>query len=142
MRAWIADYLQFDAVDLVEGWTALTYFAARTSVLLFGHAVLSQSYRNSALVAKMASRLHYLSADRYKLGLGAGWLEREYQAYNYPFSSGGIRVSQLEEAVQIMKALWEQEPASLQGQHYSVTNAYCILHPDSQPPLVIAAWVL
>jgi alkanesulfonate monooxygenase SsuD/methylene tetrahydromethanopterin reductase-like flavin-dependent oxidoreductase (luciferase family) len=140
MRAWIADHLQFDAADLVEGWTALTYFVARTSALLFGHAVLNQSYRNPALVVKMASTLQYVSAGRYMLGLGAGRFEREYQAYNYPFPSGGIHVSQLEEAVQIMKAFWEQEPASFQGQHYSVTHAYCMPHPDPQPPLVIAAW--
>ncbi len=138
--AWIEDHLQFDDDDLVEGWTALTYFTARNSSLLFGHAVLCQSYRNPALVAKMASTLQYLSTGRYILGLGAGWHEREYKAYNYPFPSAGTRVDELEEALQIVKALWTQEGATFQGQHYSIANAYCMPHPDPQPPIVIAAF--
>lgn len=138
--AWIEDHLQFDDADLVEGWTALTYFAARTTGLLFGHAVLCQSYRNPALLAKMASTLQYLSDGRYILGLGAGWHEREYRAYNYPFPSSGVRVSELEEAVQIIRALWQHAPVTFEGQHYSVTDAYCMPHPDHRPPIVIAAW--
>jgi alkanesulfonate monooxygenase SsuD/methylene tetrahydromethanopterin reductase-like flavin-dependent oxidoreductase (luciferase family) len=137
--AWMVDHLQFEQADLLEGWTALTYFAARTPGLFFGHTVLCQSYRNPALLAKMASTLQYLSAGRYILGLGAGWLEREYQAYNYPFPSGEIRVGQLEETVQIIKALWEQGPATFQGHYYLVTNAYCMPHPDPHPPLLIGA---
>lgn len=136
---WMVDHLQFEQADLLEGWTALTYFAARTPGLLFGHTVLCQSYRNPALLAKMASTLQYLSAGRYILGLGAGWLEREYHAYNYPFPSGEVRVGQLEETVQIMKALWEQSPVTFQGHYYSVTNAYCMPHPDPHPPLLIGA---
>lgn len=138
--AWIEDHLQFDGLDLVEGWTALTYFAARHPRLHFGHAVLCQSYRNPALLAKMAATLQYLSNGRYLLGLGAGWHEREYRAYNYSFPAGGVRASQLEETAQIIRAMWEQSPANFRGQYYTVTDAYCVPQPDPKPPIVIAAW--
>jgi alkanesulfonate monooxygenase SsuD/methylene tetrahydromethanopterin reductase-like flavin-dependent oxidoreductase (luciferase family) len=140
--AWMEDHLQSesDRDDVVEGWTALTYFAARNPNLRFGHAVLCQSYRNPALLAKMAATLQYLSGGRYILGLGAGWLESDYQAYNYEFPAGKVRASQLEEALQIIKAMWEHHPVTFKGQYYSITNAYCVPLTDPVPPLMIGAF--
>jgi alkanesulfonate monooxygenase SsuD/methylene tetrahydromethanopterin reductase-like flavin-dependent oxidoreductase (luciferase family) len=138
--AWIEDHLQFDDLDLLEGWTTLTYFAARHPDLQFGHAVLCQSYRNPALLAKMAATFQFLSGGRYILGIGAGWHEREYRAYSYPFPSGGVRVTQLEEALQIIQGLWTQQQTTMKGQYYSVDGAFCEPKPDPPPPLMVAAW--
>ena len=57
--------------------------------LQFGHTVLCQSFRNPALLAKMAATLQFLSGGRFILGLGAGWHEEEYRAYGYDFPPAG-----------------------------------------------------
>jgi alkanesulfonate monooxygenase SsuD/methylene tetrahydromethanopterin reductase-like flavin-dependent oxidoreductase (luciferase family) len=81
--AWIIDHLQFGADDVLESFTTLAYMAARHPLLKFGHTVVFQSFRNPALLAKMAATLQFLSGGRFILGIGAGWHEEEYQAYGY-----------------------------------------------------------
>ena len=83
--AWIIDHLQRDGSYLMEGWTALTYMAAHQPRLMFGNAVVCQSFRNPALLAKMAATFQYLSGGRFILGIGAGWKKDEYLAYGYDF---------------------------------------------------------
>src|SRR5690348_17020121 len=135
--AWIIDHLQTQAHPLLEGWTALTYFAVLQPEFDFGHTVLCQSFRNPALLAKMSATLQYLSGGRFILGLGTGWLESEYQAYNYPFPPPGQRLQELEETVRIVKALWQEKQATVEGKHYTVHAAYCEPKPDPLPPIMI-----
>ncbi len=99
--AWIIDHLQFGDQDVLEGFTTLAYMAARHPQLRFGHTVLCQSFRNPALLAKMAATLQFLSGGRFILGIGAGWHEEEYLAYGYDFPPAPVRVEQLEEALTI-----------------------------------------
>lgn len=138
--AWMIDHLQFGAKDVLEGFTTLTYMAALHPQLRFGHTVLCQSFRNPALLAKMAATLQLLSGGRFVLGLGAGWNEAEYTAYGYDFPTNGVRVEQLEEAVQIIRGMWTQPQASFGGQHYRIHEAYCEPKPDTLPPLMIGAF--
>src|SRR5579875_580401 len=74
---WFTDHLQFGSSPVLEGWTALTYIAALYPHYRIGHMVLCQSFRNPALLAKMAATLQYLSGGRLLLGVGAGWHEEE-----------------------------------------------------------------
>jgi alkanesulfonate monooxygenase SsuD/methylene tetrahydromethanopterin reductase-like flavin-dependent oxidoreductase (luciferase family) len=134
---WLTDHLQYEARAILEGWTTLTYFTGLYPHFNFGHTVLSQSFRNPALLAKMAATLQYVSRGRFILGMGTGWKEDEYQAYGYNFPSAGVRIEQLEEALQIIKALWHQEQVAFQGKHYHVTNAYCEPKPDPYPPILV-----
>src|SRR5687768_15720688 len=113
--AWFVDHLQFENNDLMEGWTAVSYLSALHPELQWGHAVLCQSFRNPALLAKMSATLHFMSGGRFILGMGAGWHEEEYLAYGYPFPSAGQRVEELEEAMRIIKALWTEEKATFEG---------------------------
>ncbi len=135
--AWVTDHLQVEDNSLFEGWTALTYRAAQHPQLKFGHAVLSQSFRNPALLAKMAATLQYLTNGRFILGIGAGWKEDEYTAYGYEFPSAGRRVGELEESLQIINALWREKQATVEGKYYRVVNAYCEPKPEPLPPVVI-----
>ena len=135
--AWVIDHLLMGDSDVLEAWTELTFFAARHPGLHGGHAVLSQSFRNPALLAKMAASLHFLTGGQYILGLGAGWHEPEYRAYGYPFPSAGVRVDELEEAVSVVKALWGALPASFVGRYYRVQEALCEPRPD--PPPIISS---
>jgi alkanesulfonate monooxygenase SsuD/methylene tetrahydromethanopterin reductase-like flavin-dependent oxidoreductase (luciferase family) len=122
---------------MLEGWTALTYFAALQPQLQIGHIVLSQSFRNPALLAKMAATMQYLSGGRFMLGIGAGWKEDEYRSYGYDYPSPGTRIAELEESVQIIKALWTEKQATVQGKHYQIVDAYCEPKPDPIPPIII-----
>jgi alkanesulfonate monooxygenase SsuD/methylene tetrahydromethanopterin reductase-like flavin-dependent oxidoreductase (luciferase family) len=135
--AWAVDHLQYEDMPLMEGWTALTYMAALQPDLKFGHAVLSQSFRNPALLAKMAATFQYMSGGRFILGIGAGWKEDEYRAYNYPFPPAGTRVEELDETLQIIKALWQDKKATFQGKHYQVVDAWCEPKPDPLPIIMI-----
>ncbi|HEU5377044.1 MAG TPA: LLM class flavin-dependent oxidoreductase [Ktedonobacteraceae bacterium] len=134
---WFVDHIQFGDSPVLEGWTALTYFAAQYPQFQVGHMVLCQSFRNPALLAKMAATLQYLSQGRFLLGIGAGWHEEEYRAYNYAFPSARARTEQLDETLHIVKALWTEKQVTFQGQHYAVNAAYCEPKPDPLPPIVI-----
>jgi alkanesulfonate monooxygenase SsuD/methylene tetrahydromethanopterin reductase-like flavin-dependent oxidoreductase (luciferase family) len=138
--AWMVDHLGFDDTDAVEGFTALTYMAALHPQLTFGHAVLCQSFRNPALLAKMAATLQFMSGGRFILGIGAGWLEAEYRAYGYDFPTNRVRVEQLDEALQIIKALWTQEKTTFAGKHYRVIEAQLEPKPDPLPTIMIGAF--
>jgi alkanesulfonate monooxygenase SsuD/methylene tetrahydromethanopterin reductase-like flavin-dependent oxidoreductase (luciferase family) len=138
--AWVVDHLHFGNEDVLESFTTLTYFAALHPQLKFGHNVLCQSFRNPALVAKMGATLQMLTGGRFSLGLGAGWHEEEYRAYGYDFPADGVRVTQLEETVQIIKGLWTQEQTTFTGRYYQVNQAYCEPKPDPIPPIMIGAF--
>ncbi len=134
---WVSDHLQFGDTPELEAWTRLTYLAALFPHLKVGHLVLSQSFRNPALLAKMGATLQHLSGGRFILGIGAGWHEEEYRAYGYDFPSGGTRVAQLAEAIQVIRTLWTASPATFHGEHYTIDNAYCEPRPDPMPPILI-----
>jgi alkanesulfonate monooxygenase SsuD/methylene tetrahydromethanopterin reductase-like flavin-dependent oxidoreductase (luciferase family) len=137
---WIVDHLQFGDTAMLEGFTTLAYVAALYPHLNVGHAVLCQSFRNPALLAKMAATLHFLSGGRYTLGLGAGWHEEEYRAYGYDFPSAAVRVEQLDETLQIIKTLWTSERVTFEGRHYQVHDARCVPRPDPMPPIMVGAF--
>ena len=120
-----------------EVMTTLAHFAARYPNFDWGSLVLCQSYRNPALTAKMAASLQWLTGGRYIFGIGAGWLEEEYKAYNWPFPRPAARIRQLEEAVEITKLLWTVSPASYEGRYYRIENAHCHPQPDPLPPVMI-----
>lgn len=137
VSAWSIDHLQG---DVLEGWTALAYLSALHPELVWGHTVLCQSFRNPALVAKMGATLHFMSGGRFVLGIGAGGQETEYLAYGYAFPSGSTRVEELDETLQIIKAMWMQERATVAGKHYRVEGARCEPKPDPMPTIMVGAF--
>lgn len=133
---WMIDHLH----DSPESFTMLTYFAAQHPPFHFGHTVVCQSYRNPALLAKMAATLQMLSGGRFSLGIGAGWHEAEYRAYGYDFPSAGVRVAQLDEALHIIKALWTQDEATFEGNYYRIRDARCDPRPHPIPKIMTGAF--
>lgn len=134
---WVEDHFQWSERPVVEGWTAMAYLAAQHPDFRFGALVLGQSYRNPALTAKMFATLHWLTGGRLIAGIGAGWKEDEYHAYGWPYPEPRTRIEQLEDAVNIIRAMWTQSPATYHGKHYSIENAYCEPRPNPPPPLLI-----
>jgi len=121
----------------LECLTTIAYLAPLYPTLQFGTSVLCQSYRNPAMMAKMTANLQWLTGGRFLFGIGAGWMQEEYQAYHFDFSTPSVRIDQLEEAIQIVKRLWTQSPASFAGKYYQIDNAYLAPRPDPIPPILI-----
>lgn len=134
---WAEDHLQLGETATHECLSTLSYFAGEFPQFRVGALVLCQSYRNPALVAKMAANLQLQSGGRFILGLGAGWKEDEYHAYGYPFPDTKTRLEQVEEAAIIVKAMWSSHPATFEGEHYRIRDAYCEPQPQPSIPLLI-----
>ena len=134
---WTSDHFMEHANYRHECWTQLTWIAARHPEPLLGTCVLGNSYRNPALMAKMAAGLHELSGGRLIFGIGAGWLEEEYRGYGWEFPSTRVRIEQLDEALRLTKLLWSDKPANFEGRWYRLENAYCEPRPSPPPPIMV-----
>ena len=140
---WVDDHMlpwaqwQSNDTPYLDCLTTIPFFSAAYPALKFGSHVLCQSYRNPGLLAKTAANLQLLTGGRFLCGIGAGWLEEEYHAYDFDFPKPSVRIAQLEEAVQVVKKLWTESPASFKGTYYRIENAYCEPRPDPLPPLMI-----
>jgi alkanesulfonate monooxygenase SsuD/methylene tetrahydromethanopterin reductase-like flavin-dependent oxidoreductase (luciferase family) len=134
---WMPDHVQYGSHKVAEGWTLLTWALARYPDKRGGHEVLCNSFRNPALLAKMAATAQALSGGRLILGIGAGWNEEEYRAYGWPYPPARVRIDQLAEAIELIRRMWTQAPAEYHGQHYSVTRAACEPRPSPLPPIMV-----
>ena len=134
---WVSDHLMTAEPFRMECWTQLTWMAARYPGPLLGTIVLANSYRNPALLAKMAATLQAFSRGRLVLGYGAGWHEPEYTAYGYEFPGARVRIEQMVEGIQVMRALWTDAPATYRGRYYHIEAAYCEPRPQPRPILMI-----
>jgi probable F420-dependent oxidoreductase len=99
-----------------EGWTTLAAYGAQTKRTTIGCLVFCMSYRNPALLSAMAKTLDHIVGGRLVLGIGAGWYEREYEAYGYDFGTPGSRLKNLERGLEIIKERWAaDEPRPPRG---------------------------
>ena len=141
--AWVFDHLVPLLIGteepVLEGWTLLSALAARTERLTIGCLVSSNTFRHPAVLAKMAATVDIMSEGRLVLGLGAGYREIEHTAYGLPFSTTRGRAEMLDEACQVLKALFAGGPASFEGEHYVLDNAPFAPMPvqSGGPPLMI-----
>jgi probable F420-dependent oxidoreductase len=130
---WVADHLLVRDEDGTSGpWEAfsiLAALAAATERIELGPLVACTSFRNPALLAKMADTLDEISNGRFTLGLGAGWNDPEYTAFGYPFDR---RVSRFEEALQIIHGLLKHGQIDFEGAYYTVRE--CELRPRGPRP--------
>jgi alkanesulfonate monooxygenase SsuD/methylene tetrahydromethanopterin reductase-like flavin-dependent oxidoreductase (luciferase family) len=134
---WVSDHLMTEEPFRMDVWTQLTWIAARYPGPQLGTIVLSNSFRHPPLMAKMAASLQTFSRGRLVLGYGAGWLEREYRAYGFEFPPASVRIAQMVEAVELMRAMWTSSPATYHGKHYQVDGAFCEPHPEPLPIIMI-----
>ena len=141
-RLWVSDHLFNDAdavaTDCLEAWTTLGALARDLGTIRIGPMVTCQSYRNPALLAKIAAVVDRLSAGRLEFGIGAGWKEIEYRAYGYEFPAAPQRVDELVDTIEICTRMWTEGKATYAGKRYSVTDALSAPKP-AQSPLPI--WI-
>jgi probable F420-dependent oxidoreductase len=120
---------------------ALTAAAAATRTLRVGSLVLDNDYRHPVLLAKEAATLDLLSAGRFELGIGAGWLREEYERAGMPFDPPATRVGRLEEALAVLKGLLTGSAFSFAGRHYQVSGLESFPRPAQRPrpPILVGA---
>jgi F420-dependent oxidoreductase-like protein len=125
--AWVVDHFHTVPTPTqeitFECMMILAALARDTKNIRIGQIVACNSYRNPALLAKMASTLDVLSHGRLNFGIGAGWYEHEYKAYGYPYPDAPERLRMLREALQVIHAMWSQEEAVFEGKYYQVRGA-------------------
>jgi F420-dependent oxidoreductase-like protein len=140
---WIDDHLLCDEGDWsdpkLEGWTALAALAAITSRVRLGHMVVANTFRSPGLVAKMAATVDHVSDGRVILGLGAGWFEREHDAFGLKFGPWvGERIDRLAEAASVIRQLLDGERVTHDGPHYRLHDAICSPRPvQARLPILI-----
>jgi len=137
---WAADHLIFRedgaSSGIHECWTILTAVAAITQRVEMGPLVLALPFRNPALVAKMATALDEVSGGRLILGLGCGWHEPEFDAFDYPFDH---RVGRFEEGLNVVLPLLRTGQAKFDGRWHRADAE--LLPPGPRPngpPILIA----
>lgn len=106
-----------------EAYTMLAALAPFTQNIRLGIMVSGNSYRNPALLLKQAVTVDHISGGRVDFGVGAGWLEREHEAYGFPFPSARERVDRFAEALEIWDKLQGQERTTYEGDHYRLLDA-------------------
>ena len=117
---------------MLEAYTLLGGLAARTRRVKLGTLVTGVTYRNPALLAKMATTLDIVSSGRAMLGLGAAWYEEEHEALGFDFPPARERLDRLEDALQICRAMFTEETPSFAGKHYRIDKALNIPRPLQQ----------
>jgi len=137
---WVMDHfhqIQFvgrPEEPMLEGWTIISMLAGITTKIKPGTLVTGIIYRYPSVLAKVAATLDVLSKGRLYMGIGAGWNEQESLAYGISFPSNQERMLMLEEAIQIIRKMWTEEPyASFNGKYYQIHNAYCNPKPIQKP---------
>ena len=134
---WLSDHLFLNkdsqSQSCLEAWSVLAALAVDTKTIRLGTMVTSQSYRNPALLAKIAAGVDQMSNGRLEFGVGAGWKELEYRAYGYAFPPPGTRVDQLVETLEICTRMWTEDRATFAGKHYRIENALCAPKPVQRP---------
>ncbi len=128
---WISIWDHFYAADAsgdphcLEATVAHAALAAATTRVRCGSLVYSASYRHPAVIANAMATLDQLSGGRVVLGLGAGWLQHEYEAYGFPFGTAGQRLRRLEESIQCVRGLLTQDTTTFAGDYFQLRDARC-----------------
>jgi len=144
---WLGDHLVYE-LDLPDGstgqrgpwevFTTLSALAASTERIELGPLVASTSFHAPQMLAKLATTVDAVSGGRLVLGLGAGWNQREYDAYGFPYDH---RVSRFEEAFTIIRTLLTEGRIDHAGRFYTAER--CVLDPapvrPGGPPLMIGS---
>jgi probable F420-dependent oxidoreductase len=116
---------------IFDGWELLAGMATATTHVRLGLLVTGITYRNPALLAKIATTVDHLSGGRLEFGIGAAWATNEHEMYG--ISGLDHRVGLFSEGLQVIRSLWTQERTNFDGRYYKMTNAVANPKPIQQP---------
>jgi probable F420-dependent oxidoreductase len=147
-RAKRIEALGYDTIAMPDhmvggAWAAMPALAALAPVterLRLGTLVIDNDFRNPVVFARECATLDVISGGRLELGIGAGWLDRDYLGTGIPFDRGRVRVARMVEAITLMKRLFTEEKVTFSGTYYSVKDAEVRPKTVQQPhpPFLIA----
>ncbi len=131
---WVYDHLLYrfperETMGVWECWSMLSALADATSRVEIGTLVMPVSWRNPALLAKMAATVDEISGGRLILGLGTGFHEPEFEAFGYPFDH---RVDRFEEGIEIITSLVRTGKVDFDGEYFSAPD--CEITPRGPRP--------
>jgi F420-dependent oxidoreductase-like protein len=135
-HCWAMDHLATiggigDDRPIFDGWELLAAMATATERVRMGLMVTGITYRNPALLAKIATTVDHLSGGRLEFGIGAAWAANEHEMYG--ISGLDHRVGLLSEGLQVVKMLWTQERTDFEGRYYTMRNAVANPKPVQKP---------
>ena len=122
-RAWYETY---------EVFTLIPYIAAKTSRIRLGTCVTPIPFRPPGMLAKMVSTIDVLSGGRFILGVGAGWVQGEFEAYS-KWDDPKTRVEKTEEGLRLMIRLWTEGEVDFKGKYYTAKGAVLEPKPIQKP---------
>jgi len=125
-----------------DAWLTLAGLARETSRIRLGTMLTSATFRLPGPLAISVAQVDQMSGGRVELGLGAGWFQREHDAYAIPFGSWADRFERLEEQLAVITGLWSTpvgEKFSYDGKHYQLTDSPALPKPVQQPrpPVIV-----
>ena len=119
-----------------EGVAAMAGLATATQNVRVGCLVFCALFRNPGVLAKAGVTIDHLSGGRADMGIGAGWFEEEFREFGYGFPPLGKRFDQLEEALAIIRTLWDGDEVDFKGEYYEMHGAVC-----SPAPIGLRLWI-
>lgn len=143
---WVMDhFLQLEPTlgsaedPMLEGYSTLSFLAAKTERVHLGTMVTGIIYRHPGYLIKLVTNLDVLSGGRAYFGVGAAWYEREAEALGFPFPPLSARFEQLEETLQIAKQVWSGEFSPYVGEHFRLQEPIICPQPltEPHPPILI-----
>ena len=114
----------------LDAWATLNALAARTTRLRLGTLVSPATFRHPSVLAHQAAAADEVSGGRIELGIGAGWMEREHEAYGIEFPATRERMSRFAEQLEIVQRLLREDRVSFEGRHYRLVEAPGLHRPE------------
>jgi F420-dependent oxidoreductase-like protein len=115
---------------VLDAWATIAGLAARTTTLQLGTLVSPATFRHPSVLARNAATADEISGGRVTLGIGAGWMEREHEAYGFEFATARERVARLGEQLEIVHELLREERLTHEGRYYSLRDAPGLNRPN------------
>ena len=134
---WVPDHMlnpiKGEREPSLEAWTTLTAITALTRKIEVFHTTLCQGFRYPAVLAKMAATLDDVSGGRFRFAIGAGWYQREFQAYGAPWYDHDTKIDISREQIEIIKSLWTQPSTNYKGKYYEIVDGVLEPKPLQKP---------
>jgi alkanesulfonate monooxygenase SsuD/methylene tetrahydromethanopterin reductase-like flavin-dependent oxidoreductase (luciferase family) len=138
---WVGDHLLYRGGGRPErgpwdAWTQLAALAVLTTHVRLGPLVAATAFHPPGVIARMAASIDEISGGRFTLGLGAGWNEAEFRAFDFPFEH---TVSRFEESFEIVRGLLAGEHVTFDGEFHSVEDAVLLPPPRRTVPMMLGS---
>jgi alkanesulfonate monooxygenase SsuD/methylene tetrahydromethanopterin reductase-like flavin-dependent oxidoreductase (luciferase family) len=114
----------------LDAWATIAGLAALTTTIELGTLVSPVTFRHPAVLARSAATADEISGGRVTLGMGAGWMEREHEAYGFEFGTAKERIAHLAEQVEIVYRLLHEDRVSHEGARHHLQDAPGLGRPD------------